>query len=137
MAAYVVLHHRIDPSDSMPGRETHFDWMFDNGRSLWTWATEPLPNVETVGPVPAIRLADHRRDYLEYQGTLTGNRGEVSRVEAGDFVLVTDSDECFQFLVQGVRCGVLTFQRVEAAESAERSDSLWNWTFLPTLNDAS
>lgn len=33
----------------------------------------------------AERLADHRRVYLEYEGPLSGDRGEVRRVASGTF----------------------------------------------------
>jgi hypothetical protein len=72
---YVILRHEgID--------SPHFDLMFEKsqGGLLATWRSDVWPIEQ---PTPVLRLADHRRDYLTYEGPLTGNRGSVRRVEAG------------------------------------------------------
>src|SRR5580765_1966878 len=66
---YVILHHTGVPTP-------HYDLMFetDPGSPLATWRSPTWPITD---PTLLERLADHRRDYLEYQGPLTNNRGEV------------------------------------------------------------
>jgi hypothetical protein len=74
---FVVLHHTgsRDPD--------HFDLMIrlpdavNPQRSLATWRLTTWP---LTGPQTAQRLGDHRDDFLEYEGPLTGGRGSVSRV---------------------------------------------------------
>jgi hypothetical protein len=82
---YVVLHHsRID--------EPHYDLMLElePGSELATWRTPHWPPQPTDDFTP---LASHRRDYLEYEGPISGNRGEVRRVAAGLHQIVEDSDK--------------------------------------------
>jgi len=72
---YVVLRHEgvIPP---------HYDLMFETaaGSKLATWRSEIWP---INRPVSLERLGDHRRDYLEYEGPLSGDRGFVRRVTSG------------------------------------------------------
>jgi len=80
---YVILRHE---NIAAP----HFDLMFETtpGGLLATWRSDFWPIVQ---PTPLLRLGDHRRDYLTYEGPLTGNRGSVRRIEAGTFVRQTPS----------------------------------------------
>ena len=73
---YVVLRH------SNVG-EPHFDLMFETlpGSMLVTWRSDRWPIEE---PTPLIRLRDHRRLYLEYEGDLSDQRGTVYRVAEGN-----------------------------------------------------
>jgi hypothetical protein len=72
---YVVLHHTGIGNP-------HFDLMIElsPGSELSTWRLRhwpPLPGDEFTP------LAKHRRDYLVYEGAVSGNRGKVKRVAAG------------------------------------------------------
>jgi hypothetical protein len=62
--------------------EPHFDLMFQTrpGSALATWRSLAWP-IERETPL--VRLKDHRRDFLEYEGELTGHRGRVRRVAGG------------------------------------------------------
>src|SRR6266545_229730 len=68
----VLLHHtRID--------EPHYDVMFETAPgSLLT--TFRLPAPPSHDAIRAEKLGDHRRDYLEYEGSVSNNRGQVRRV---------------------------------------------------------
>jgi hypothetical protein len=82
----VILEHR-----HRGGR--HWDWLFEHpgwpaDDSAPLWAAR-LPRLPQRWPDRAIRLLavtlpDHRRRYLCYQGPLTGGRGTVRRVAAGE-----------------------------------------------------
>jgi hypothetical protein len=78
MARYVVLRHSFPPSDA---RQTHYDLMLEHAGVLLTWSLDHWPS--STGAL-ARRLPDHRLHYLEYEGPISGNRGEVERVECGD-----------------------------------------------------
>lgn len=72
---YVVLRHE--------GVEhPHFDVMIEmeEGGALATWRSEAWPIEEEAG---LVKLAAHRRAYLTYEGPVSGNRGFVRQVEAG------------------------------------------------------
>jgi hypothetical protein len=72
---YVILRH-----DAIA--EPHFDLMFESspGSLLTTWRCDHWP---IDRPTKLTRLPDHRQDYLEYEGPISGDRGNVRRVEAG------------------------------------------------------
>ena len=72
---YVILHHTgiADP---------HFDVMFETmpGSALTTFR---LPAWPPTAPLAATPLPDHRAAYLDYEGPVSDNRGEVRRVQMG------------------------------------------------------
>ena len=75
MPRYVILRH------DWP--EPHFDLLLEAGPVLKAWR---LPAEPTPGEwVPAEPNADHRRLYLDYDGPVSGGRGEVSRYAAGEW----------------------------------------------------
>ena len=72
---YVVLRHE--------GVEVpHFDLMFETSPDsrLATWRSERWP---VDRPTVTKRIGDHRSDYLQFEGELSDNRGQVRRIAAG------------------------------------------------------
>ena len=64
----------------------HYDWMLEEGDALATWRTADGPEALVVGQaVEATRLPDHRLAYLDYEGPVSGGRGNVERVAAGTY----------------------------------------------------
>src|SRR5947208_12996901 len=108
MPRFVLLYHDCPPEYERP---SHWDLMFDVGEVLRTWALERLPrswlaaqsqtaatlrdcaSVATGDSVSARMLGDHRRDYLDFEGHLSGNRGVVIRVAAGTFASERQTDK--------------------------------------------
>ncbi|HVJ84098.1 MAG TPA: DNA polymerase ligase N-terminal domain-containing protein [Caulifigura sp.] len=83
MPRFVVLEHDHPV--------LHWDLMLEADGTLRTWrlGTVPAASVTT----PCEQLADHRHAYLEYEGPVSGGRGCVKRVMAGDYdILETTSD---------------------------------------------
>jgi hypothetical protein len=80
MPRYVVLQHLMPPSS---GRESHYDLMLERDGMLLTWAITELPQAGLR--TAAKRLPDHRPAYLDYEGPVSGDRGEVRRVAAGEY----------------------------------------------------
>lgn len=76
MPRFVILEHDYP--------ERHWDFMVESGEVLWTWR---LPEPPAVGrePMAAVRIADHRLAYLEYEGPISGGRGSVHRWDEGFF----------------------------------------------------
>lgn len=72
---YVILHHEGIA-------EPHFDLMIETapGGALFTWRVPCWP---IDAGTQLIQLGEHRRDYLEYEGPVSGNRGRVKRIAAG------------------------------------------------------
>jgi len=104
MPRFVILRH--ETSAGFP-RESHFDLMLERAGALQTWAMEKLP-AQGEG-VSAERLPDHRLAYLDYEGEVSGERGTVSRVDAGDYECLQESETRLAVRVSGqVIRGTLT-----------------------------
>jgi hypothetical protein len=60
----------------------HFDLMFQTkpGGKLATFRADVW---RPTGPIAVERIGDHRLAYLTFEGKLSGDRGEVRRVEQG------------------------------------------------------
>jgi hypothetical protein len=72
---FVVLEHRWDG--------VHWDFLVETGPfgPLRTWAIDAEPVAGR--DLPARALADHRREYLTYEGEVSGGRGFVRRWDEG------------------------------------------------------
>jgi hypothetical protein len=81
---YVVLRHEGIA-------EAHYDLMFEkpDGSGLMTWRS---PHWPIEGAIDVIRLRDHRRAYLDYEGPVTADRGFVYQAAAGTYVSTATSD---------------------------------------------
>jgi hypothetical protein len=83
MPRFVILRHETPPGYERP---THFDLMLEWGEALRTWALPAFPQVgESIG---AEELAPHRREYLDYQGEVSADRGTVTQAAAGEYELI-------------------------------------------------
>ncbi len=82
---FVVLDHVPPPMSNSETRtmSRHFDMMFeeDGQQRLTTFAIESFPKVTQV--VDAVCLPDHRAEFLEYEGDVSGQRGRVIRFAEG------------------------------------------------------
>ena len=55
--------------------------MLEQGEKLRTWRLATPP--DAAGPIDAEPLADHRVAYLDYEGPVSGGRGEVRMLGSG------------------------------------------------------
>ena len=133
MPRFVLLLH--DCPNDRP-RPTHCDLMLEAGDVLATWSFAALPRdwsrvegiaISDSNSVAAERLADHRLAYLDYEGPLSGDRGSVSRLDAGTFATIAQSpaDWSLQIIGQSIR-GQLDLQQSAA------DPSQWQLTFRQT-----
>jgi hypothetical protein len=84
---FVVLRHEVGQSFDRTG-EDHLDWMFEQEDStLQTWATPLIGNLQQEVTLAAQRLNDHRVEYLEFEGPISGGRGTVTRWLSGTYCL--------------------------------------------------
>jgi len=88
MGRTVVLRHQL------PDGSHHFDWLIEpegadagagepDARVLIAWRLAHRPDEAVGGELGAERLRPHRRLYLDYEGAISGGRGEVTRVAEG------------------------------------------------------
>jgi DNA polymerase ligase (LigD)-like protein len=90
----------------------HWDLMVEAGEVLQTWR---LPSVPIAGAVlPATRIGDHRLVYLDYEGPVGGNRGQVMRWDGGEFEWLEQSEWVMVVRLRGTRLeGVLRLEHQE------------------------
>ena len=82
----VVLLHEL------PDGTSHYDWMIDaGGEGLMTFRLRELPRWGETAEFEAQRIADHRREYLAYEGPVPGRRGTVRREAEGTVEAREDS----------------------------------------------
>jgi hypothetical protein len=63
--------------------QLHWDLMLEFGEALRTWRLAEPP--EPGRTVAAEAIGDHRRLYLDYEGPVSGNRGQVRRWDSGTY----------------------------------------------------
>ena len=120
---YVVLRHETPPGASRP---SHWDLMFevDPVADLRTWAIELPPDSATAQA--ALALPDHRREYLTYEGPVSGNRGNVARWDEGTYEILpppSEAPDAFVVRVTGQRLrGIVTITAGEALRYAYRAE---------------
>ena len=75
---FVLLYHQYSSGDE---RNDHWDLMLEHEGQLLTWALseKPLPGKSIV----AKALDDHRIEYLQFEGEISGDRGWVERLASG------------------------------------------------------
>lgn len=88
MPRFVILRHELPASS---GRPTHWDFMLEWGTMLRTWALDEMPAVGAT--IAGVELADHRIEYLDYEGPISGDRGSVRRVERGTYRLIAETPD--------------------------------------------
>jgi hypothetical protein len=116
MPRFVLLYHDCPPHYE---RASHWDFMLESGDVLRTWALAQLPRdwqvafarTSAVHPncpllaadnaVAAMQLGDHRREYLELEGSLSGDRGAVMRVAAGPYRSEHESPDDWRVTLTG------------------------------------
>jgi hypothetical protein len=75
---FVILYHQSPAGE-------HWDMMLETGSVLTTWSIPPQSLTGLPFTCLAVRLPDHRKHYLDYEGEITGDRGTVSRIDAGTY----------------------------------------------------
>lgn len=80
---FVVLSHH-----SCPGKQDHLDIMIE-GLGLLGREEKPLMKFETFDKIVSVESADYKENvrdrYLTFEGPMSGNRGEVRRIDSGDW----------------------------------------------------
>jgi hypothetical protein len=141
MPRFVLLFHECPPSYDRP---SHWDLMLEAGEMLRTWALDRLPHdwsaahSRTAASVPdcpavvaengvvAVQLRDHRRNFLEFDGPLSANRGTVKRVAAGTYSIESESPDCWRIALNSDEIsGIVALTR------SRSEDTKWTLESLP------
>lgn len=102
MPRFVVLYHVTSDSGD---RKNHWDLLLerpksggvdepDDVRTLVTWALESQPIAGQK--IKALRLEDHRRAFLSFEGPLSNGRGLVERQLEGEVEWISSSPDLTQ-----------------------------------------
>jgi hypothetical protein len=112
MPRFVLLHHETPAGYPRP---SHYDLMLEcgeveSGGALRTWALPSWPKAGAA--IDAEELAPHRLAYLDYAGEVSGDRGKVTRVAAGEYVTLEETAEALRIKIAGQElAGELLFVR--------------------------
>ncbi|MEI8196657.1 MAG: hypothetical protein WCI73_12165 [Phycisphaerae bacterium] len=122
---FVVLRHQ--PGEASKGEGVHWDFILETApgaERLPTWRLAAWQGLE-VGEfvAEAVRLPDHRRAYLDYEGEISGERGRVKQAISGTAVIIFQTPERLELLLRG------NGQELRAIGIAENSE-YWRWSFL-------
>jgi len=97
-AAFVLLKHETQDG-------VHWDLMLDTGSVLRTWQLSADPSAAGSAPpdISIRRLPDHRRDYLDYEGPVSRNRGYVTRADQGTYCILEEDSRSWILSLSGRR----------------------------------
>tara|TARA_R110002095_G_scaffold157083_1_gene136326 strand:- start:1073 stop:1447 length:375 start_codon:yes stop_codon:yes gene_type:complete len=117
MQQYVILRHDFP--------ELHWDLMLEHAGVLKTWRLPAPPEIDPASDLSSIdliaeELPDHRLAYLEYEGPVSGNRGEVSRWDHGTFSFLELND--------GVIVALLTGEELAGRVTLKKMDEKNQWS---------
>jgi DNA polymerase Ligase (LigD) len=115
MPRFVLLEHTWNG--------VHWDFMLEAGEVLRTWAIDAP--VVAGKDLPARALGDHRKRYLEYEGEISGQRGQVRRVDAGTFGVLLWSADHIRVQVAGTQLAGVVDLRLRKVESGAGSPWLF------------
>jgi hypothetical protein len=96
MHRFVVLRH--EPG-SASDRELHWDLMLEDESCLRTWSLDSEPRAGSS--IAAIELPDHRKDYLDYEGPVSNERGFVTRFDRGTYSVIRESSSELVIEIEG------------------------------------
>jgi hypothetical protein len=113
MSNWVLLIHEL------PDTSWHYDWMIqtnDDARAqLITFRIAARPDDPSCTDFEAVRIQDHRADYLSFEGDIQGERGRVKRVGQGRAEILRD-DASFVVTLDAQRTWVGTRRGFESPE---------------------
>jgi hypothetical protein len=119
---FVVQHHVLAADDD------HWDLMLEAGPVLWTWRLADPPDRADRLPASAQHLGDHRIEYLQYEGEVSGGRGTVAIHDRGSYRWLAETPQqpfdlidSLEFVLDGQRArGSFRLQR-----TPEDGKDLW------------
>jgi hypothetical protein len=119
MPKFVIQHHTRD-------NHSHWDLMFERENHLATWQVSVGPAEWPDNPQNAVKIQNHRLDYLSYQGPISNNRGRVEIADQGGFDAGEISEIRWVVRLAGkILNGDLELQHI--------GDDRWLLTFHPTV----
>jgi hypothetical protein len=109
MPRFVLLRHECPPGSEKP---SHWDLMLERGEVLRTlnlfdlppgWKDPSLAHSTLGCETAALDDVDHRLEYLDYEGPISGNRGAVTRLDRGEYLEPVADPDIYQVELKGSR----------------------------------
>ena len=131
MSRFVILSHQ--PGPRLQNQDVHADWMFEHRGSLLTWATPVPQSFDGHQQLLAFRLPNHRLHYLDYEGSIEGDRGSVKRLLFGSCQISFLNEEqletaiTWQIADQQPASAIVRLQRNRVLDEADRE--AWDLEF--------
>ncbi|MBD3676612.1 MAG: hypothetical protein HUJ26_24130 [Planctomycetaceae bacterium] len=119
IARFVILTHDHP--------HLHWDLMLEDETSLLTWRLSEEPN--RTGSIPAEALPPHRKHYLDYEGPVSGNRGSVTRWDAGTYEVTHQSEYELSIVLNG--------EKLHGPATLSQLDSNGKWKLQLSTEDSS
>ena len=117
---YAILEHRWNG--------IHWDFLIEDGPTLRTWAIDSPIRSGVIQPVRS--LPAHRRIYLDYEGPISGNRGEVRRWDQGAARVEVWDDRGVRCWVEGDQLvGIVSFWADNGGETDADGPRRWLFRF--------
>jgi hypothetical protein len=136
MPRYVILLHEIPPGREVAGgRGTHWDLMLEQDGVLRTWALAAEPRADLA--IQAEQLPAHRIEYLDYEGPVSGNRGNVRRCDAGEFQLLAETPDRIEIQLAGRTAARNLNLILTRAPGADAHFWIASFAFAPTRGSSS
>lgn len=119
---YVILHHKGSECE-------HWDLMLETGAVLATWQLADQPSGAVGESIEARSIGDHRTRYLDYEGPIGGDRGQVTIYDRGTYRCLDRSADRWRLELAGaVLAG--SFELVRST-----SDDPDRWVFRRAADD--
>ena len=118
---FVILHHhQLDGEQNDHQFKEHWDFMIEQAETLATWQLFENPTQNPNSEIQAKRIADHRKAYLEYEGPVSQNRGQVQQIESGTCVVKKSAPTNWIIELKGKKL-------VGQYELRDTNDNQWTW----------
>ncbi len=96
MLKQFVFHHHTGYG------QPHYDLMLEHGETLATWQLKiPLSEIQEEQAIIVQKIQDHRLIYLSYEGTISKGRGQIKKVDFGDYKLLINEIFHWVFFLHG------------------------------------
>ena len=82
-------------------RASHWDFMLSVPNATRLGVESPPHEIVGEGSIARERLPDHRMEYLDYEGPVSGGRGEVTRYDRGEFELLRQDEATLVVKLRG------------------------------------
>jgi len=120
MPRFVILEHDFP--------FLHWDFMLEVEGSLRTWRLLQQPSLnenERAGQIHSVAesLPDHRIEYLDYEGPVSRNRGNIKRWDAGLYLLLEQSENYWELRLEG--------SRLRGFVSIVQKNEAWEFLMIP------